>query len=283
MDRGRSFIHLRSLEARTIQDRLLSEEVELHGSDYPLASALTLLTSPTLCLLPFLIHNFFLYLPSVPRKTSQRKMLQWKWNQHPRIAAVSWPEVVGQGIALPSCFKHDSVKFVRNGQPFGFPMREPPIEMLRARLRTRGQLHLNYIDPGRLSTRFVPGEAYGANKRQLPLKIDADEGRRGAPILHSPDRKPGLADINRNTSRVKSVSLEDAIIYSYWGAIRFVLVLCAMIGFYVWWFALLYAFPGQASAPGNRYFGCKQFGSKALGPVLVRRRKEKDHRCQTGG
>ncbi|GER46131.1 F-box family protein [Striga asiatica] len=29
MDRGRSFIHLRSLEARTIQDRLLSEEVEL--------------------------------------------------------------------------------------------------------------------------------------------------------------------------------------------------------------------------------------------------------------
>ena len=56
MDRGRSFIHLRSLEARTIQDRLLSEEVEWNGSDYPLASALTLLTSPTLCLLRFLIH-----------------------------------------------------------------------------------------------------------------------------------------------------------------------------------------------------------------------------------
>jgi hypothetical protein len=56
MDQGRSFIHLRSLEARTIQDRLLSEEVEWNGSDYPLASALTLLTSPTLCLLRFLIH-----------------------------------------------------------------------------------------------------------------------------------------------------------------------------------------------------------------------------------
>lgn len=56
MDRGRSFIHLRSLEARTILDRLLSEEVEWNGSDYPLASALTLLTSPTLCLLRFLIH-----------------------------------------------------------------------------------------------------------------------------------------------------------------------------------------------------------------------------------
>lgn len=56
MDRGRSFIHLRSLEARTIQDWLLSEEVEWNGSDYPLASALTLLTSPTLCLLRFLIH-----------------------------------------------------------------------------------------------------------------------------------------------------------------------------------------------------------------------------------
>jgi hypothetical protein len=44
MDRGRSFIHLRSLEARTIQDRLLSEEVEwiwlpigvcIDASDYP--------------------------------------------------------------------------------------------------------------------------------------------------------------------------------------------------------------------------------------------------------
>jgi hypothetical protein len=43
------------LEARTILDRLLSEEVEWNGSDYPLASALTLLTSPTLCLLRFLI------------------------------------------------------------------------------------------------------------------------------------------------------------------------------------------------------------------------------------
>jgi hypothetical protein len=42
------------LEARTIQDRLLSEEVEWNGSDYPLASALTLLTSPTLCLSYFL-------------------------------------------------------------------------------------------------------------------------------------------------------------------------------------------------------------------------------------
>jgi hypothetical protein len=62
MDRGRSFIHLRSLEARTIQDRLLSEEVEWNGSDYPLASALTLLTSPTLCLLRFLIHHVYFYL-----------------------------------------------------------------------------------------------------------------------------------------------------------------------------------------------------------------------------
>jgi hypothetical protein len=50
-------------------------------------------------------------------------------------------------------------------------------------------------------------------------------------FLRSPDRKPGFADINRETSRIKAFRLSDAIVYSYWKDMRFVLALCAMIGF----------------------------------------------------
>lgn len=46
-------------------------------------------------------------------------------------------------------------------------------------------------------------------------------GSQGSPIL---------------TERVKSFGLKEAIIYSYFRDIRFVLVLCAMLGFSVWWF-----------------------------------------------
>jgi len=58
-------------------------------------------------------------------------------------------------------------------------MREPPIEMLRARLRTRGRGTYSFC-PWTPIYSFCPWEAYGANKRKLPLKID--EGRRGAEI-----------------------------------------------------------------------------------------------------
>lgn len=105
--------------------------------------------------------------------------------------------------------------------------------MLRARLRTRGRGTYSF-GPWTPIYSFCPWEAYGANKRQLPLKID--EGRRGAPILRSPDRKPGFADIKRNTSRVKSVSLEDAIIYSYWGG--HTLCFSALRHDWIFWFAV---------------------------------------------
>ena len=53
--------------------------------------------------------------------------------------------------------------------------------------------------------------------------------------MRSPDRKQGLADINRETSRIKSFRLRDAVVYSYWRDPRFVLVVCAMIGITAWW------------------------------------------------
>lgn len=73
-----------------------------------------------------------------------------------------------------------------------------------------------------------------ANLGQLPFRIEEREGRR--PLLRSPDRKTGLADITRESHRIKSFRLRDAITYSYWRDLRFVLVLCALLGFSLWWF-----------------------------------------------
>lgn len=85
--------------------------------------------------------------------------------------------------------------------------------------------------------RFVyavgPWLACTANCCQLPFKID--EGRRRTPLLRSPDRKPGLADIQRKTSRIKEFTLGDAIVYSYCRDLRFVLAICLIIGFSAWW------------------------------------------------
>lgn len=44
-------------------------------------------------------------------------------------------------------------------------------------------------------------EAYTAKKEQLPFQID-EGGARKTPLLRSPDRKQGLADITRETSRL---------------------------------------------------------------------------------
>ena len=54
-------------------------------------------------------------------------------------------------------------------------------------------------------------------------------------LLRSPDRKPGLADITRKSSRIKDFRLEDGILYSYWRDPRFVSAVCAIIGFAAWW------------------------------------------------
>lgn len=52
--------------------------------------------------------------------------------------------------------------------------------------------------------------SYTADKNQLPFKI-----AEGGKILRSPDRKQGLADVTRETFRIKEFRLSDAIVYSY--------------------------------------------------------------------
>lgn len=61
-----------------------------------------------------------------------------------------------------------------------------------------------------------------------PFNIVKVKGR--APLLCSPDGKPGFADSCGQGSRIKSFGLMEAIRYSYWKDMRFVIVLCAMMG-----------------------------------------------------
>lgn len=45
-------------------------------------------------------------------------------------------------------------------------------------------------------------------------------------LLRSPDRKKGLADLTRETTRIKDFRLSETIVYSYARDIRFVLLTC---------------------------------------------------------
>lgn len=56
-----------------------------------------------------------------------------------------------------------------------------------------------------------------------------------AQLIRSPDRKIGLADVERPTGRIKPFTLREAIQYSYVRDTRFVLLVCALVGFFVWW------------------------------------------------
>lgn len=58
-----------------------------------------------------------------------------------------------------------------------------------------------------------------------PFRID---GQR------SPDKKIGLADVFRETGRIKSFKLKHAILYSYFWDIRFVILLSIILGFSIW-------------------------------------------------
>lgn len=71
------------------------------------------------------------------------------------------------------------------------------------------------------------------NRRMLPFLNDSVIGRK-MPLLRTLDRKPGLADITRDTSRIKAFRLKDAILYSYIKDIRFVIFLSLVIGFTIW-------------------------------------------------
>lgn len=71
------------------------------------------------------------------------------------------------------------------------------------------------------------------NKTRLPFTIGADSER--APLLRSPDRKTGIADIERRTERIKEFRLSDALIDSYYRDMRFVIAMCAIMGAFQRW------------------------------------------------
>lgn len=68
---------------------------------------------------------------------------------------------------------------------------------------------------------FGPWQAYAANRSQLPFEIAEVKG-----ILRSAGRTSGYQPGNLS-ARIKCFRLRDAIVYSYWRDMRFVLVVCA--------------------------------------------------------
>ncbi len=81
---------------------------------------------------------------------------------------------------------------------------------------------------------FAPWVPTTANHMLLPFKI-AKVGQ-ASHLVRSPDRKIGLADAGRQTSRIKEFRFFEAINYSYFRDFRFILTTCLLIGFSLWWF-----------------------------------------------
>lgn len=54
-------------------------------------------------------------------------------------------------------------------------------------------------------------------------------------MLRSPERGVGLEGVTKKSSRIKEFKLSDAIVYSYFKDIRFVTLVCLLIGFSAWW------------------------------------------------
>lgn len=86
---------------------------------------------------------------------------------------------------------------------------------------------------GKIICSIGPWTPHTANKSQLPFHIE-----RGRKVLRSPERKQGLADVTRETGRIKEFRLNDALLYSYMYDLRFVLLTCLVIGFSIWWMAV---------------------------------------------
>lgn len=67
-------------------------------------------------------------------------------------------------------------------------------------------------------------------KNNIPINIAGNR------IMRSPDKIIGLADICRESGRIKSFKLSDAILLSYYKDIRFVIFLSILFGFTIWGF-----------------------------------------------
>lgn len=78
---------------------------------------------------------------------------------------------------------------------------------------------------------FARWKAFTA-KTMLPFQLDGNR----VPLLRLLNKKVGIADVCCDMGRIKSLTLSDAIIYSYCRDIRFVLILCIFFGFSLWMF-----------------------------------------------
>ena len=72
---------------------------------------------------------------------------------------------------------------------------------------------------------------------QLPGNLSSifGRGQRRRPLLRSPERGVGLEGVTKKSSRIKEFKLSDAIVYSYFKDIRFITLVCLLIGFSAWW------------------------------------------------
>jgi len=96
---------------------------------------------------------------------------------------------------------------------------------------------LEYIfGPWKARYLFSPWIPNRVARRLLPFQIYVGKDYFKDSFLLSPDRKVGLRDITRSTSRIKSFGLGEAIIYSYHRDTRFVFTLAFLIGITVWWY-----------------------------------------------
>lgn len=109
--------------------------------------------------------------------------------------------------------------------PFWVRFEERSRDTLQSSTDRRGQ--------GRIICTTGPWTPHTANMSQLPFHIE-----RGRKVLRSPERKQGLADVTRETGRIKEFRLNDALLYSYMYDLRFALLTCLVIGFSIWWMAV---------------------------------------------
>jgi hypothetical protein len=77
---------------------------------------------------------------------------------------------------------------------------------------------------------------YVANRLQIP-PLEETLIRRGKKVLlqRSPEGGIGLVDVHKKTTRIKQFRLSEAIVHSYFTDIRFVTLVCLLIGFSAWW------------------------------------------------
>ncbi|KAM7249646.1 hypothetical protein ACFE04_011477 [Oxalis oulophora] len=72
---------------------------------------------------------------------------------------------------------------------------------------------------------------------QLPGNLSSifGRGQRRRPLLRSPERGVGLEGVTKKSFIIKEFKLSDAIVNSYFKDIKFVTLVCLLIGFSTWW------------------------------------------------